>query len=337
VPCKELALKFQRGDILHVINTSDENWWQAYREGDDMFQSLAGLIPSSSFQQQVITYNREMNRSARSNDNNQDLFGCNKKNTAKPKRNNSRKGQEQWKPTDEIVVQTLKEENEILTYEDVALYLSKTGRKRPIVLCGPEGVGCLELRQKLIAQDKEHFASAVPHTTRPRKPGEQDGVHYHFVNKQRFKDDVRLGKFVEWGEYEKHNYGTANASIRSVIESGKTCLLTLKAQSLKTIRNSELMPYVIFVSPPSLQQLKRQRELIGQYNVKDEDLKTVINDGKRLEEEFGHFFDRLIVNVDLDRSLKEVRELLQRVEKEPQWVPAFWLAGNASVARRPPI
>lgn len=54
VPCKELALKFQRGDILHVLSTEDENWWQAYREGDDIAQSLAGLIPSSSFHQQWV-------------------------------------------------------------------------------------------------------------------------------------------------------------------------------------------------------------------------------------------------------------------------------------------
>ncbi|VDM95676.1 unnamed protein product, partial [Onchocerca ochengi] len=52
VPCKELALKFQRGDILHVINMNDENWWQAYHEGCKIENSLAGLIPSISFQRQ---------------------------------------------------------------------------------------------------------------------------------------------------------------------------------------------------------------------------------------------------------------------------------------------
>ncbi|PAV81963.1 hypothetical protein WR25_05856 isoform B [Diploscapter pachys] len=62
VPCKELAMKFQRGDILHVLNTSDENWWQAYREGEDTTLHLAGLIPSSSFRQQVMIYMEEMER-----------------------------------------------------------------------------------------------------------------------------------------------------------------------------------------------------------------------------------------------------------------------------------
>lgn len=52
VPCRELALKFQRGDVLHIINESDPNWWQAYREGDDPQTSLAGLVPSAAFHQQ---------------------------------------------------------------------------------------------------------------------------------------------------------------------------------------------------------------------------------------------------------------------------------------------
>ena len=52
VPCRELALKFHRGDILHVISTNDNDWWQAYREGDDAACSLAGLIPSVTFHKQ---------------------------------------------------------------------------------------------------------------------------------------------------------------------------------------------------------------------------------------------------------------------------------------------
>ena len=51
IPCRELGISFQKGDILHVINQEDEHWWQAYREGEDD-QSLAGLIPSGGFQEQ---------------------------------------------------------------------------------------------------------------------------------------------------------------------------------------------------------------------------------------------------------------------------------------------
>uniref|UniRef100_A0A183DES0 Guanylate kinase-like domain-containing protein n=1 Tax=Gongylonema pulchrum TaxID=637853 RepID=A0A183DES0_9BILA len=117
-----------------------------------------------------------------------------------------------------------------LTYEEVSLYLSKTKRKRPLVLCGPEGVGCLELRQRLAESDNQKFASAVPHTTRPKKSSELDGVHYHFVTKQKFQEDAKVGKFIEYGEFQKHLYGTSLASIQAVIDKAKICLLTLKVE-----------------------------------------------------------------------------------------------------------
>ena len=55
IPCRELGLSFMKGDILHVINQDDPNWWQAYREGEEDYQSLAGLIPSRTFHEQYVT------------------------------------------------------------------------------------------------------------------------------------------------------------------------------------------------------------------------------------------------------------------------------------------
>ncbi|KHN86670.1 MAGUK p55 subfamily member 5 [Toxocara canis] len=322
VPCKELALKFQRGDILHVINTSDESWWQAYREGDDPSSSLAGLIPSTTFQQQVILYNRELERENGSDGGKRkDFFGCAKKKSfGKPK---GRRISEELKSADEIA-----DDDEMLTYEEVSLYLSKTSRKRPIVLCGPEGVGCLELRQRLAESDKEKFASAIPHTTRPKKTGEIDGVHFHFVTRQKFQEDARAGKFIEYGEYQKHLYGTSIAAVQAVVNRAKICLFTLKAENLKALRRTSLMPYVVFIAPPSLQQLRRQKELLGQHGVKDDHLKLILNEGKITEQEYGHLFDRIIVNVDLDRSLNELKEIVRKLETEPHWVPSFWLNAN---------
>ncbi|EJW75353.1 hypothetical protein WUBG_13742 [Wuchereria bancrofti] len=84
------------------------------------------------------------------------------------------------------------------------------------------------------------------------------------------------------------------------------------------------MPYVVFIAPPSLQQLRRQKEILGQHGIKDEQLKLILNEGKTTEKHYGHLFDRIIVNVDLDRSLKELKEIVRRLEMEPHWVPSFW-------------
>ncbi|TKR60332.1 hypothetical protein L596_027592 [Steinernema carpocapsae] len=335
MPCKELGLCFRRGDILHVISMTDENWWQAYRDGDENHHSLAGLVPSSSFQQQVILYNREMDReNGRLPCKEGDIFGCARKKTTMKgaKKGLGKNLSNDLKSKDEIV----DSDQEILTYEDVSLYLSRSGRKRPIVLCGPEGVGSLELRQKLLESDKERFASAVPHTTRQKKVSEVDGVQFHFVSKARFQEDSKMGRFVEFGEFQKALYGTSISSIKNVIEKSKSCLLALKPESLKALRMTDLMPYVIFIAPPSLQQLRRQKEMLGQHSVRDDELKTIINQGKQVEMEFGHLFDTVIINVDLDRTLTELMQIVHRIETEPQWVPSYWVAGNNSLNGRTP-
>uniref|UniRef100_A0A1I8EF64 Guanylate kinase-like domain-containing protein n=1 Tax=Wuchereria bancrofti TaxID=6293 RepID=A0A1I8EF64_WUCBA len=245
----------------------------------------------------ITLYAREFDRENQSEINKRKkFFGCTKgKNLIKGWH---KKGMEELKSMDE-----LNDENdeEILTYEEVTLYLSKTGRKRPLVLCGPEGVGCLELRQRLAEYDKDKFASAIPHTTRPMKSGEIDGVHYHFVTKYNFQEDAKAGKFIEYGEFEKNLYGTSLASIQAVIDRAKICLLTLKAENLNALRRTTFMPYVVFIAPPSLQQLRRQKEILGQHGIKDEQLKLILNEGKTTE-----------------------KEIVRRLEMEPHWVPSFW-------------
>ncbi|VDM25196.1 unnamed protein product, partial [Toxocara canis] len=165
-------------------------------------------------------------------------------------------------------------------------------------------------------------------TTRPKKTGEIDGVHFHFVTRQKFQEDARAGKFIEYGEYQKHLYGTSIAAVQAVVNRAKICLFTLKAENLKALRRTSLMPYVVFIAPPSLQQLRRQKELLGQHGVKDDHLKLILNEGKITEQEYGHLFDRIIVNVDLDRSLNELKEIVRKLETEPHWVPSFWLNAN---------
>ncbi|VDK79237.1 unnamed protein product [Litomosoides sigmodontis] len=330
VPCKELALKFQRGDILHVISTSDENWWQAYREGCEMNGSLAGLIPSISFQRQTALCAREFERENKlESGKHKDFFGCTKGKSLI--RGRCKKGIEELRSVAEELSGENDEDSEILTYEEVTLYLSKTGRKRPLVLCGPEGVGCLELRQRLAEFDKDKFASAIPHTTRPKKVGEIGGIHYHFVTKRSFQEDAKAGKFIEYGEFEKYLYGTSLASVQAVIDRAKICLLTLKAENLKALRRTTFMPYVIFIAPPSLQQLRRQKEILGQRGIKDEQLKLILSEGKTTEKHYGHLFDRIIVNIDLDRSLEELKEVIRKLETEPHWVPSFWPVNTTSV------
>uniref|UniRef100_A0A8R1E0I6 MAGUK p55 subfamily member 5 n=1 Tax=Caenorhabditis japonica TaxID=281687 RepID=A0A8R1E0I6_CAEJA len=314
VPCKELAMKFQRGDILHVLNTKDDNWWQAYRDGEDTQHSLAGLIPSSSFRQQVILYADEVER-----EQDQKRKQCNR-GKKKSKKLEVKIG------ADEENLPTIGVYSDFLTYEEVVLELPKATHRRPIVLCGAEGVGCLKLRDRLLESDRITLACPVPYTSRSPKENEFNGVHYHFISKQKFHEEAKSGKFVEFGEYQKHWYGTSKRDVVNVIERGKTCVMTLKAESLGAIRSPDIQPYIVFVAAPSLHVLRRQREVEGTFGVKDDELKAILTQSKIIEQKYGHLFDGIIVNIDFQKSLQELKQMLMKVNTEPMWIPATWTA-----------
>ncbi|KAK4295450.1 hypothetical protein Pmani_031971 [Petrolisthes manimaculis] len=271
IPCRELGMSFQKGDILHVISQSDPNWWQAYRDGEED-QSLAGLIPSRSFQQ-----HREAMRQTVVGDNN------NKEKTKKGKLLCAKKHQKKKKK--KMLYPSYNEDfdsEEILTYEDVALYYPRANCKRPIVLIGPPNIGRHELRQKLM-EDRERFAAAIPHTSRAKRDSELNGQDYHFISRQEFENDILQRKFVEHGEYEKAYYGTSIKAIQVVVNSGKICVLNLHPLSLKILKSSDLKPFVVFVAPPSLEKLRQKKQRQGE-TVKDEELKETIEKAREMEE-----------------------------------------------------
>ncbi|TKS86150.1 MAGUK p55 subfamily member 5-A [Collichthys lucidus] len=281
VPCRELGLSFQKGDILHIISQSDPNWWQAYRDGDEDNQPLAGLVPGKSFQQQreamkqTIEEDKEPEKSGK--------LWCAKKNKRKRKKllyNPHR--------NDDV------DNEEILTYEEMALYHQPANRKRPIALIGPTSCGQAELRQRLLNNQPERFAGAVPR------------------------------KLIESGEFEKNLYGTSTDSVRQVINTGKICVLCLHTQALKVLRSSDLKPYIIFIAPPSQERL---RALLAKdnKNPKPEELRDIIEKAREMEQSCGHLFDFVIVNTDQDKAYNELLRLINKLDTEPQWVPGSWL------------
>lgn len=311
VPCRELGLSFQKGDILHIISQIDPNWWQAYRDGDEDNQPLAGLVPGKSFQQQreamkqTIEEDKEPEKSGK--------LWCAKKNKKKRKKllYNAHKNDDC-------------DNDEILTYEEMALYHQPANRKRPIALIGPASCGQSELRQRLLSSQPERFSGAVPHTTRSRREAEVSGRDYHFVSRQAFEAEASSGKLIESGEFEKNLYGTSSDSVRQVINSGKICVLCLHTQSLKVLRSSDLKPYIVFIAPPSQERL---RALLAKdnKNPKPEELRDIIERAREMEQSFGHLFDAAIVNSDQDKAFSELLRLINRLDTEPQWVPCSWL------------
>lgn len=100
---------------------------------------------------------------------------------------------------------------------------------------------------------------ALTDTSRPKKDAEINGQDYHFISRAQFEGDVINRKFVEHGEFEKNYYGTTLDAVRTVVSAGKFCVLNLHPQSLKILKESDLMPFVVFVAPPSLEKLRAKK------------------------------------------------------------------------------
>uniref|UniRef100_A0A7N9B174 MAGUK p55 scaffold protein 7a n=1 Tax=Mastacembelus armatus TaxID=205130 RepID=A0A7N9B174_9TELE len=323
IPCKEAGLAFKKGSILQIMSQDDATWWQAKVEGDA--NPRAGLIPSKQFQerrfalrQPVISlpiqrtstgFRRSFRLSRRDKKTNKSMYECKKS--------------------------EIYDMADVPTYEEVAPYCRRSGAKhRLVVLVGPTGVGLNELKKKLLISDPQHFSVTIPHTTRAKRNQETDGVEYHFISKHLFETDIHNNKFIEYGEYKGNFYGTSLDSIRSVLSKNKVCLLDVQPHTLKHLRTSEFKPYVVFVKPPSVERLRETRKSGKMISAKDDkgsskpftedDFQVMVSTAETMETQYGHLFEKILVNDDLSEAFAELRLALKKVETETQWVPVSW-------------
>uniref|UniRef100_A0A8C1ZFK4 Membrane protein, palmitoylated 3b (MAGUK p55 subfamily member 3) n=1 Tax=Cyprinus carpio TaxID=7962 RepID=A0A8C1ZFK4_CYPCA len=307
-PCQEAGLPFTRGDILQVVSQDDPTWWQAKRVGDSNLR--AGLIPSRQFQERFFFTYVDL------------LENCSAL-TAGLRRSFRLSRKEHQGSTKESHPAE-SEENEFLIYEEVTLYQMRTQDKpRLVVLIGSLGARINELKQKYNLCD--HF---LTDTTRPRKSHEKEGVEYHFISKQAFEADIQSNKFIEYGEYKNNQYGTSLESIRSVLARNKVCLVDVQPEALKTLCTSEFKPYVIFVKP-CIPEISREQKLSISIFLssceKDEDLQDMRQSAEQMEQQYGHLVDRVLVKEYSASACVELRNILERLEREPQWVPVSWV------------
>uniref|UniRef100_A0A8C5HEJ3 Membrane palmitoylated protein 7 n=1 Tax=Gouania willdenowi TaxID=441366 RepID=A0A8C5HEJ3_GOUWI len=302
IPCREAGLAFKKGFVLHIMSKDDATWWQAKHEGDA--NPRAGLIPSKQFQER-----RSFRLSRRDKKTNKSMYECKKS--------------EMYDTAD------------VPTYEEVTPYRRPSGGKhRLVVFVGPSGVGLNELKRKLLICDPQHFGVTIPHTSRAKKNQETDGVEYHFISKHLFETDIHNNKFIEYGEYKGNFYGTSLDSIRSVLSKNKVCLLDIQPHTIKHLRTAEFKPFVVFVKPPTVERLKETRKnakIIPGKDEKgsakpfmDEDFEEMVSTAQIMEAQYGHLFEKVIVNDDLSAAFAELWSALKKLETETHWVPVSW-------------
>nr|XP_056713956.1 MAGUK p55 subfamily member 7 isoform X1 [Euleptes europaea] len=328
IPCKEAGLPFRKGDILQIMSQDDATWWQAKLEGDA--NPRAGLIPSKHFQERRLALRRSDVQVQPLKISNRKASGFRRSFRLSRKDRKTNKTMYECKKSDQY------DTADVPTYEEVAKYSRQPNEKyRLVVLVGPVGVGLNELKRKLLISDTQHYGVTVPHTTRARRSQESDGVEYTFISKHLFETDVQNNKFIEYGEYKNNYYGTSVDSVRSVLAKNKVCLLDVQPHTVKHLRTSEFKPYVIFIKPPSIERLRETRKNAKIISSKDEkgaakpfseeDFQEMIKSGQIMEIQYGHLFDKVIVNDDLTTAYNELKTTFDKLERETFWVPVSWV------------
>uniref|UniRef100_A0A3P8S5H5 MAGUK p55 scaffold protein 7a n=1 Tax=Amphiprion percula TaxID=161767 RepID=A0A3P8S5H5_AMPPE len=345
IPCKEAGLAFKKGSILQIMSQDDATWWQAKHEGDA--NPRAGLIPSKQFQERrfalrrpVATLPFQRTSSRRSYDvavEFEDADYSSGFHLAGFRRSFrlSRRDKKTNKSMYECKKSEMYDMADVPTYEEVTAYRRQSGAKhRLVVLVGPTGVGMNELKRKLLISDPQHFSVTIPHTSRAKRNQESDGVEYHFISKHLFETDIHNNKFIEYGEYKGNYYGTSLDSIRSVLTKNKVCLLDVQPHTIKHLRTAEFKPFIVFVKPPSIERLRETRKNAKIISGKDdkgtakpfmeEDFQEMLSTAQTMETQYGHLFEKVIVNDDLSAAFSELRLALKKVEMETHWVPVSW-------------
>jgi len=176
---------------------------------------------------------------------------------------------------------------------------------RPIVVCGPSGVGKSTLLGKLLKDYPDKFGFSISHTSRPPRPNEVHGINYYFVPKEQILAEAAEGKFVEHAIYAGNVYGTSKMSIENVRKFGKVCILDIDIQGALSVKKTDLHARFVLIAPPSLEILEQR--LRGRGDTAEEAIKKRLS---QAEWELSHknipgFFDMVVVNSELDVAYKE--------------------------------
>ena len=174
-------------------------------------------------------------------------------------------------------------------------------------MTGPSGAGKGTLI-KLVLPRFPELALAVSATTRTQRPGEENGVHYWFLDRAEFDRRIENGEFLEWVDYVGNRYGTLNSEIDRLLAAGKAPLLELETDGALRVKRRAEAAVTIFVTAPVEELERRLRARATESSgVIEERLETA-----RRQLELRDQFDYMVANVDLERAADDLGAIIAR-------------------------
>ncbi|KAM6923903.1 disks large homolog 3 isoform 4-T4 [Xenentodon cancila] len=350
------GLSFSYGDILHVINASDDEWWQARLVTPHGESEQIGVIPSKKrVEKKERARLKTVKFHARTG-----MIESNRPVKVKRKKSFNLSRKFPFYKSKENIVQELVESEQCLTsntsdsessskgQEDTILSYEPVIRQeihytRPVIILGPmkdrvnddlisefphKFGSCVprELTLNTTAQHAEHDGGdrnklvplAPADTTRPRRENEIDGQDYHFVaSREQMEKDIQDNKFIEAGQFNENLYGTSILSVRTVAERGKHCILDVSGNAIKRLQQAQLYPIAIFIKPKSI-------EALMEINKRQtyEQANKVFDKAVKLEQDFGEYFTAIVHGDSLDELYNKIKLIIEEQSGPYIWIPS---------------
>ncbi|XP_026578036.1 disks large homolog 1 isoform X4 [Pseudonaja textilis] len=320
------GLDFRFGNILHVINASDDEWWQARLVMPGGESDQVGVIPSKrrvEKKERARLKTVKFNSKARG-DKGQSFNDKRKKNLFSrkfPFYKNKDLSEAEASDVDQHVTSNASDsessyrgqEECVLSYEPVTQ--QEVSYTRPVIILGPMKD---RINDDLISEFPDKFGSCVPHTTRPKRDYEMDGRDYHFVmSREQMEKDIQDHRFIEAGQYNNHLYGTSVQSVREVAEKGKHCILDVSGNAIKRLQSAQLHPVSVFIKPKSVENIMEMNKRLT-----DEQARKTFERAMKLEQEFTEHFTAIVQGDTLEEIYNHVKQVIEEHSSPVIWVPA---------------
>ncbi|XP_034470179.1 discs large homolog 1-like protein isoform X3 [Hippoglossus hippoglossus] len=317
------GLNFKFGDILHVVNASDDEWWQARQLTAQGEVEEVGVIPSKRrVEKKERARLKTVKFNAKSRERGQSLNDKRKKNLFSrkfPFYKSKEASEQETSDVDQHVTSNASDsessyrgqEEYVLSYEPVVQ--QEVSYTRPVIILGPMKD---RINDDLISEFPDKFGSCVPHTTRPKRDYEVDGRDYHFVvSREQMEKDIQDHKFIEAGQYNSHLYGTSVQSVREVSEKGKHCILDVSGNAIKRLQLAQLHPIAIFIKPKSVENIMEMNKRLT-----EEQGRKTFDRATKLEQEFTEHFTAVVQGDTLEEIYDQGKQII-----EEQSGPFIWV------------